>query len=115
MNFWNMITGRDMNRQWKAFESRAKKLPADYQAAWREINGFLWQRSDFSGRKITRILEGVLELFEEAGSQGRSAQEVLGGDIKGFCAALAGEEGVMSFRDQWRKQLNRSILRKLGR
>ncbi|MEN6564234.1 MAG: DUF1048 domain-containing protein [Christensenella sp.] len=115
MEFWDKITGRDMNKQWKAFESRAKKLPADYQAAWQEINGFLWQRSDFTGRNIMHILEGVLELFEEAGSEGRSAQEVLGGDVKGFCAALAGEEGAKSFRDKWRDQLNRSVLRKLGR
>ena len=115
MDFWNMITGCDMNRQWKAFEARAKKLPRDFQAAWREVNGYLWQRSDVTGRNIMHVLEGVLELFEEAGSQGRSVEEVLGGDIGGFCAALASEEGVKSFRDHWRDQLNRSVLRKLGR
>ena len=115
MNFWDKITGRNMNRQWRTFEARAKKLPRDFQAAWREVNGYLWQRSDFTGRSVMRILEGVLELFEEAGSEGRSAREVLGGDVNGFCAALAGEEGLKSFRDQWRDQLNRAVLRKLGR
>lgn len=115
MDFWDKITGRDMNRQWRSFEARAKKLPMEDQAAWREMNGYLWQRSDFTGHNIMHILEGVLELLEEAAAQGRSAQEVLGGDVKGFCDALAGEEGAKSFRDKWRDQLNRSVLRKLGR
>ena len=115
MNFWDRITGNDMNRQWRAFEVRAKKLPADYQSAWMQINAELWQRSDFTGRNIMPLLEDVLELFEEAAADGRRFEEVLGGDIKGFCAALAGEQGAKTYRDRWRDQLNASILRKLGR
>ncbi len=115
MNFWDRITGNDMNRQWRAFEVRAKKLPADDQSAWMQINAELWQRSDFTGRNIMPLLEGVLELFEEAAADGRRVEDVLGGDIKGFCAALAGEQGAKTYRDRWRDQLNASILRKLGR
>jgi DNA-binding ferritin-like protein (Dps family) len=40
---------------------------------------------------------------------------VLGDDIKGFCAALAGGEGARSYRDRWGEQLNRNVTRKLGR
>ena len=115
MNFWDRITGNDINRDWKAFKSRSKRLPAEYQSAWMQINAELWQRSDFTGRNIMPLLEGVLELFEEAAADGRSVQNVLGGDIKGFCAALAGEQGAKTYRDRWRDQLNASILRKLGR
>ena len=115
MNFWDRITGRDMNRQWKAFEARAKKLPAAYQSAWMQINAELWQRSDFTGRNIMPILDGVLGLFEESNEQGQSVQDVLGGDVKGFCTALAGEQGAKTYRDRWRDQLNASVLRKLGR
>lgn len=115
MNFWNSITGHDMNRQWKAFEARAKKLPAVYQSAWMQINAELWQRSDFTGRNIMPILDGVLGLFEESNAQGQNVQDVLGGDIKGFCTALAGEQGAKTYRDRWRDQLNTSVLRKLGR
>ena len=42
MNFWDRITGNDMNRQWRAFEVRAKKLPADFQSVWMQINADLW-------------------------------------------------------------------------
>lgn len=114
MNFWDRITGNDINRDWKVFKSRSNRLPAEYQSAWMQINAELWQRSDFTGRNIMPLLEGVLELFEEASADGRSVQDVLGGDIKGFCAALAGEQGAKTYRDRWRDQLNKSILRKLG-
>ena len=50
MNFWETITGSDITKEMKSFESRAKKLPADYQAVWDEINSNNWVYSDFTGR-----------------------------------------------------------------
>ncbi len=114
MNFWDKITGDDMKREYKAFEDRAKKLPADDRAAWEEIKKYVWPYSDFTGRNLMPILDGVLSLLEETSADGQSAEEVLGNDIKGFCSALVGEEGAKSYRDQWRKQLNDNIAKKLG-
>jgi DNA-binding ferritin-like protein (Dps family) len=115
MNVWDKVTGKDMTKELKSFESRAKKLPADYQAAWEEIKANLWPHSDFSGRNLMPILDGVLGLFEETASEGQRVGEVLGDDISGFCAALAGEEGAKSFRDKWRGQLNSNVAKKLGK
>ena len=115
MNFWERITGEDMTREFKKYELRAKKLPADYQAAWDEIKGHLWLHSDFTGRNLMPILDGVLGLLEETAADGQNVREVLGDDIKGFCSALAGEEGAKSFRDKWRQQLNEAVAKKLGK
>lgn len=115
MNFWEKITGSDMTKEMKAFESRARKLPADYQLAWEQIKAHLWQHSDFTGRNLMPILDGALGLLEESAADGQSVLEVLGDDIKGFCSALAGEEGATSYRDKWREQLNRNIAKKLGK
>ena len=115
MNFWEKITGNDMTKEFKTFESRAKKLPADYQAAWEKVKTNLWQHSDFTGRNLMPILEGVLEMLEETAAEGQSVQAVLGDDIKGFCLELVSEEGSNSFRDKWRKQLNNNIAKKLGK
>ncbi len=114
MNFWERITGSDLKRGAKDFESRVKKLPTDYQAAWEEINDDLWAHADITGRNLMPILEGVLALLEETAADGKSVREVLGDDIEGFCSALAGEEGAKSYRDKWREQLNHNIARKLG-
>ena len=115
MNFWDKVTGNDMNRELQTFDARAKKLPADYQAAWEEIKTNLWPRTDFTGRNLMPILDRVLGLLEETAADGQSAREVLGDDIAGFCSALAGVEGAKSYRDKWREQLNNNIARKLGK
>lgn len=115
MNFWEKITGNDMTKQFKTFESRVNKLPSDYQSAWEQMNAHLWPHSDFSGRNLMPIFDGVLGLLEEAAADGQRVQEVLGDDIKGFCSALAGEEGAKSYRDKWREQLNHNIAKKLGK
>lgn len=115
MNLWEKITGSDMTKQFKAFEARAQKLPSDYQAAWEEIKSNIWVHSDFTGRNLMPIFDGVLGLLEVAAADGQSVQEVLGDDIKAFCSALAGEEGAKSYRDKWREQLNHNIAKKLGK
>jgi DNA-binding ferritin-like protein (Dps family) len=115
MNFWEKVTGSDMTIEMKIFEERATKLPADFQAAWETIKANLWPYSDFTGRNLMPIIDGVLGLLEETAADGQSIQEVSGDDIKGFCSALVGEEGAKSYRDKWRQQLNNNITKKLGK
>ncbi len=115
MNIWDQITGNDMSREMKAFEARAGKLPDDYRAAWEEIKANLWPHSDFTGRNLMPIIDSALGLLEETAADGQRAKDVLGEDIKGFCAALAGEDGANTYRDKWREQLNSSITKKLGK
>jgi DNA-binding ferritin-like protein (Dps family) len=114
MNFWEKITGSDMTKKFKTFESRAKKLPTDYQAAWEKIKANLWVYSDLTGRNLIPIFDGVLGLLEETATDGQSIKEVLGDDIKGFCSTLADEEGAKSYLDKWREQLNNKIAKKLS-
>jgi DNA-binding ferritin-like protein (Dps family) len=115
MNFWEKITGDDMTREMKSFESRSKKLPADYQGAWEEIKSNIWLHSDFTGRNLIPILDGILGFLEESAADGQSVQDVLGDDIKGFCSALTGEEGAKFYRNKWREQLNKNIAKKIGK
>jgi DNA-binding ferritin-like protein (Dps family) len=115
MKIWETMTGSDLTREWKAFEARAEALPADYRAAWEQIKGHLLPYGKFSGRNLLPILDGALGLLEETADQGQSVHEVLGDDIQGFCAALAGGEGSRTYRDRWREQLNDNVARKLGR
>jgi len=106
MNFFEKITGSDMTKEMKAFEARAKVLPAEYQTAWNEITNNLWIHGDITGRNLMPILDSALELLEVTTADGQSVEEVLGDDIKGFCAALVGDDGAKTYRDKWRDQLN---------
>ncbi|MDD2371300.1 MAG: DUF1048 domain-containing protein [Firmicutes bacterium] len=115
MNFLDKITGKDMTKELKAFDARVDKLPVNYAKAWEEIKANLWIHSDFSGRNIISILEGVLTMLEETAVDGLSVKEALGEDIKGFCSTLVDDDGSKSFRNIWRKQLNHNIAKKLGK
>jgi DNA-binding ferritin-like protein (Dps family) len=114
MKLWETMTGSDLTREWRALETRAAALPPDYQAAWGQIKADLFPYSDFTGRNLMPILDGALGLLEETAADGQGVHEVLGEDIKAFCAALAGGEGARSYRDRWRDRLNRNVARKLG-
>ncbi|MHC5251546.1 DUF1048 domain-containing protein [Listeria kieliensis] len=113
MNFWDKITGNDITRDMNGFQSRIEKLPDDYQATWEEITLNLAGHADFTGRNLIPILGGVVDWFEETAADGQTVQEILGDDVKGFCVALAGEEGAKSLRDKWRDQLNKNVAKKL--
>jgi DNA-binding ferritin-like protein (Dps family) len=115
MSFWETITGSDLTREWQAFETRAAALPGDHRVAWEQVKGHLLPYAGFTGRNLMPIVDAALALLEEAAADGQSAHEVLGDDIPGFCAALAGGEGARTYRDRWREQLNRNVARKLGR
>ena len=115
MNLWETMTGSDLTREWKALEARAGTLPADYQAAWGQIKAHLFPYGGVTGRNLMPIMNNALGLLEQTAADGQDIHEVLGDDIKGFCAALAGGEGAQSYRDRWREQLNRKVARKLGR
>ncbi|MCX5205469.1 DUF1048 domain-containing protein [Streptomyces sp. NBC_00237] len=115
MNFWETITGSDLTREWKAFEAQAAALPDDYRAAWEQIKVNLFPHGDFTGRSLLPILDSALGLLEETAADEQSIHDVLGDDIPGFCAALAGGEGARTYRDRWREQLNKNVAKKLSR
>lgn len=115
MNFIDLVTGQDMTREMKHLETRAKKLPIDYQAAWEEIKTNIWPCTDFTGRSLMPILDGALGLLEESVADGQSVGEVFDGDIQGFCIALVGGDGANTYRDKWRRQLNDAVAKKLGK
>jgi len=115
MSFWESITGSDLTREWTALEARAGALPADYQAAWEQIKSNLFPYGGFTGRDLLPILDAALGLLEQTAADGQSIHEVLGDDIPGFCAALAGGKQARTYRDRWREQLNRNVARKLAR
>ena len=115
MNLWHKVTGSDITTEWKSYEARAEALPPEYRTAWNEIKVQLTPHSDLTGRNLLPLLDAALGLLEEASADGQSIHEVLGDDIAGFCAALAGGSERRDYRDKWREQLNRNVATKLGR
>lgn len=114
MTFFEKITGYDMTKKHRQLEQRLDLLPNDYQKAGRKIYGKLVLHSDFSGRNIIELSEGVLELLEEMNSQGKSIDEVFGGQLDLFCNELTVDEPSFDIRDKWRKKLNSKIQKRFN-
>lgn len=114
MNRWEKVTGSDVTKAMEAFEVRAEHLPSDYREAWEEIKARLWPRTDLTGRGLMPVFEDVLSFFEQMDLDGSSVQEALGGDVEGFCSALADEEGLTSPQNRYRASLDNRVARRLG-
>lgn len=115
MNFWEKITGSDMDKTLAALNLRIKKLPKDYQQAWNEISQNFWIYSNLSGRNLMPIYQRIVDFLEEAAAEGQSAKQALGDDVPAFCRSIAHSEGAKSFRDKWRRELNQNVTKKLKR
>ena len=114
MNFFERITGSDITKAMKDFDTRVKNLPTDYQIAWTEIMNHLCPYHDFTGRNLLPILNQALELLELTSADGQTIEEVFNYDIKSFCVSLATNEDVKTYRDKLKSQLNHNVRKKLG-
>ncbi len=114
MNFFERVTGSDITKAMKDFDTRVKNLPIDYQITWTEIQNHLEPYGDFTGRNLIPILNQALELLELTSADGKTIEEVFNHDIKSFCIALATNEGAKTYRDKLREQLNYNVRKKLG-
>ena len=114
MNFWEKVTGSDITSAMQSYAERMYGLSEDYAAVWDEIVRCLYAYTDFTGRNILPVLDGLADWLEAAAVDGKSVREVLGEDIESFWSALASGEGLKTGRDRWREQLNRSVKKRLG-
>ncbi|MGM0123497.1 hypothetical protein IGI37_000869 [Enterococcus sp. AZ194] len=115
MNFYDKVTGNDMNKQQAEFQKRIKKLPQDYQDSWHQLNLKIWNYSNLTGRNIYPILEGLVGLFEESAAEGLPINAVVSEPLDEFVAEITEVEGAKSYRGKLRDQLNKNIAKKLGR
>lgn len=88
MNFWEKVMGSDITSAMQSYAERMYGLSEDYAAVWDEIVRCLYAYTDFTGRNILPVLDGLADWLEAAAVDGKSVREVLGEDIESFCSAL---------------------------
>ncbi|WNV86985.1 DUF1048 domain-containing protein [Umezawaea sp. Da 62-37] len=86
MNFWDSITGNDLTREHKAFETRAAALPADRRVVWEEVKTHLSPHGS--------LLYGIVDFFEEGVAAGKGVLELIGVDVATFCDDLVDSRGL---------------------
>ena len=113
MKFFDWCSGKDITESMDDFDGRIQRLPAEYRDAWNKIFNTLSSYSDFTGRNLIPVFDGIIELLESSYSEGESIEYVLGSDVETFCADIASNENLKTKRDKWRVQLNQNVMRKL--
>lgn len=114
MKFWDKMVGNDITNAVKEYDKRAKELSPAYQKAWGQVETQLWTHSDFTGRNLLPIMDGVIGMLEEADAGGLPIDAVFEADLSDFVDSIAGDEGTADFQEKWRRQLNNNIKKKLG-
>jgi DNA-binding ferritin-like protein (Dps family) len=101
----NTIIGNlEGKREYKDTEARAKALPAEYAAAYKEIKNYLFHTS---GIVVIDPLKSLVDMLEEAAANGKHVLEVTGPDVAAFADELV--HGEKSYFDQQRQKLNASM------
>ncbi|MGY0692353.1 DUF1048 domain-containing protein [Virgibacillus sp. FSP13] len=109
MSFIEKIIGSLADkREWKAMEARAKALPSEYRNAYNAIQKYMWTAGGPTDWKdISRIFNGILDLFEEGAAEGKKVTDLMGEDVAAFCDELVKDS--KTWRDKYRQKLNDTI------
>ncbi|WP_225730619.1 MULTISPECIES: DUF1048 domain-containing protein [unclassified Nocardia] len=84
MGIREIIEGK---REWRAHTARVKKLPEDYQIVYNEIQKYYFKVGPVDMIE-GKLLQGILDFFEEGVRSGRGVMELIGPDVAGFCDDL---------------------------
>lgn len=108
--FEKIIGSLDDKREWKAMEARAKALPSEYRNAYKAIQKYMWTAGGPTDWKdISRIFNGIIDMFEEGAAEGKKVTELTGEDVADFCDELV--KDARTWKDKYRAKLNDAIHR----
>lgn len=68
--------------------ARVKALPKDYRIVYKEIQKYIFKIGSVNPTDGISQLSGILDIFEEGVTQGKSVLEVTGSDVADFCDKL---------------------------
>ncbi|HET7578119.1 MAG TPA: DUF1048 domain-containing protein [Bacillales bacterium] len=105
-----IIGSLDDKREWKAMEARGKALPSEYRNAYNAIKKYIWTSGGLTDWKDTsRILNGILDLFEEGAAESKKVTDLTGEDVAAFCDELM--KDAKTWKDKYRTKLNDKMSR----
>jgi len=101
----NTIIG-DLNekREYRENEKRAKALPAEYAAAYKDIKHYIFTTSGILTMEPLKVL---VDMLEEAAAENKRVTDITGPDVAAFADELV--RGEKSYRDQQRDKLNKKL------
>ncbi len=106
MNLQAIIKGK---KEWWAHVARVKALPHDYQVVYQQIQKYLFKVGPVELNNGVGVLSGIVELFEEGASLGKSVLDVTGRDVAAFCDELI--KGSETYTDSSQDAVDQQVLK----
>lgn len=99
----------DLNekKEYRQNEKRAKALPAEYAAAYKQIKHYIFATSGILNGEPLKVL---VNMFEDAAAENRRVIDIIGTDVAAFADELV--RGEKSYRDLQREKLNSKMAEK---
>ncbi|MGM0867453.1 MAG: DUF1048 domain-containing protein [Bacillota bacterium] len=95
-------------KAWREMKNRAKALPKDYYNAYKAMRKYLWNSGGgMDWQETIFVFNHIIDLLEEAATDGKRVKEVTGNDVAAFCDALVID--AKSWVDKQRHKLNDAI------
>lgn len=104
MSIQDIIQGK---KEWRAHMARVKALPKDYQIVYKEIQKYLFKVGPVELTEGTGLLSGIVDLFEEGVSTGKSVLQVTGKDVAAFCDDLI--KDTKTYADLYQESVNQEV------
>ncbi|WP_071130732.1 DUF1048 domain-containing protein [Enterococcus timonensis] len=112
MKFTELIFGenwRQEKKEYKLFKQKVAALPEDYRFVFNEIQKYLWNFSDASGRKTLKVLNDLYEMFAQGAADQQDVIEITGPDVGEFA-----ENIVREIADSWMEDRKQKLNKKIA-
>ena len=109
-NIHKMIKSK---KEYRKQMERVKSMPEYYQYVFKEIQSNMWMFVSGAGYDMMKIHEGLIELFEEGISEGKSVLEITGDDVSSFIDELL--KNKSTYKEDYKNKLNKKIKNKISK
>ncbi|OEG14866.1 cytoplasmic protein [Enterococcus quebecensis] len=93
--------------------ARLKKLPADYQMVYKEVQKFLWEFTAGDGMEMLPVMLDLLDFFEEGAANNIPILDLVGEDVGSFAENTLSEMQGRTRINELKRKMNERIAKKL--
>jgi DNA-binding ferritin-like protein (Dps family) len=99
-------------KKYREYMRRAKQLPKDYRAVFKEIKRYIWGAGGALDGSVDELY-AIIELFEQAAADGKKVLDITGENVASFCDELLRDS--KTWQDEMRRKLNKNVKEKLSK
>jgi DNA-binding ferritin-like protein (Dps family) len=113
MGWLEKVTGSfEQKKRYRRYKARVKELPEPYRAANEAVERFAMYASGIAdGELAVRMLEDLVELFEQSAANGTPIRDVVGDDPVEFAETFLANYAAGSWINKEKKRLTEAIER----